>query len=149
MATLLSAAAMMTSTATTLLSAATLASTAALLTLAGCEELSSDEAIGEGIQGTWTFSYDTSEELDMEFSYEHVIFRTDGTCALTYPDGQLEGTYRASEAVIAIDSEEFPNKEPMLWRITEFSPYAIVAQYILERGEGSVLITIRLERANE
>ena len=94
---------------------------AMILSMSSCEELSKDgSAINEVIEGTWSFTYELTGDVGMDFNYEHVIFRSDGTCAITYPDGQLSGTYQASDDVIMIDSEDTPNAEPMAWRILSF-----------------------------
>jgi len=117
------------------------------LLLGSCDKLEKeDEVINEVIQGTWTFTYEIKGDIGLAFSYEHVIFHEDGTCAITYPDGELTGTYQAGDGFIMIDSEETPNTKPMMWRILSFSPYQVSAEYVLELEDQDVLITIWLEK---
>lgn len=114
--------------------------------LMACEELGGDDAISEVMPGNWAFSYTTSEELDLEFEYELIVFNADGTCSITSDEGEMSGTYRASDAVVVIDAERTPNDRPMLWKILSFSPYQIVAEYEFEINGQSVTATIRLEK---
>ena len=76
--------------------------------LTGCDKLSDDDdAIVELLPGTWAFSYEllSEEDTGLSFSYDHVIFRKDNTVTITYPDGQIDGTYRAGSAEIRIEGE--------------------------------------------
>ena len=114
-----------------------------------CEELSKEgSVINEVVPGTWSFTYDIQGDVSFSFSYEYVIFRDDGTCAITYPDGELKGTYQAGDGFILIESDGTINAKPMMWRILEFSPYQLSAEYVLELEEQDVLITIWLEKVS-
>ena len=126
---------------------AVFALSATLLLPSACDELSRDDTvISEVVQGTWSFTYDIKGDIGLTFSYEHVIFNADGTCAITYPDGALHGTYQTGDGFIRIDSDETLNAKPMMWRIQSFSPYQVSAEYVLELEDRDVLITIWLER---
>lgn len=119
----------------------------AMLLNMACDELSKEDGgISEVVQGTWSFTYEIKGDLGLAFSYEHVIFNADGTCAITYPDGALHGTYQAGNGFIRIDSDETLNAKPMMWRILSFAPYRVSAEYILELEDRDVLITICLEK---
>lgn len=117
--------------------------------LSACERLGGNEAINAVICGTYTFTYETSEPLDMDFDYEYVVFRPDGTCALTYEDGELSGTYRAGDAAIVIEGEGTPDGKPMLWRVVSFSPYDILADYTFDNNGLPVTAVIKLEKLRE
>lgn len=118
--------------------------------LGGCDKLEDGNAISEALPGQWRFSYKTSEELDFTLSYEYVIFREDGSCAITYPGGQNEGSYRASDALIRIDTVlDDGREETFLWRVMEMSPYRIVTAYDYEVSDGHTLtLTVTLDRLN-
>lgn len=116
------------------------------LGLTACEKLGGNDAIREVLPGQWSFSYTTSEELDLEFEYELVVFQTDGSCSINSETEELNGTYRASDDVVVIDADHTPNDKPMLWKILSFSPYRIVAEYEFEDNGQSVTATIYLEK---
>jgi len=116
------------------------------LSLTACEELGGDDAISEVLPGHWAFSYTTSEELDLEFEYDMIIFNADGTCAITSESEEQYGTFRASDAVVVIEAEHTPNGQPMLWKILSFSPYQIIAEYDYEDNGQRVTATINLEK---
>ena len=125
---------------------AVVAAVVVLLTV-GCDKLEKEgDVISEVLVGKWSFTYEIKGDLGVAFSYEYVIFNEDGTCAITYPDGALKGTFEAGDGVIMIDSEETPNTKPMMWRILSFSPYQVAAEYVLELEDRDVLITIWLEK---
>ena len=109
-----------------------------------CDELGGDNAINEVLPGTWSFSYTTSEEIDVEFEYELIKFQTDGHCAITYDGGEETGTYRAGDATVVIDAQNLG--KPMLWRVISFSPYQIVAEYDFDSKGQTVTATITLEK---
>lgn len=109
-----------------------------------CDKLGGDNAINEVLPGTWSFSYTTSEEMDVEFEYELIIFHADGNCAITYDGGEETGTYRAGDATVLIDALNL--EEPMLWRVISFSPYLIVAEYDFESKGQAITATITLEK---
>ena len=101
-----------------------------VLVAGACDRLDDGDVMAETLPGRWSFSYKTDEPIDYELSYKLVIFNTDGTCALTYTDGQLEGTYRASSAVIRIEATTSDGQDrSLLWRVLEMSPYRVVAEY--------------------
>ena len=113
-------------------------------TFTACDKLGGDNAINEVLPGTWSFSYTTSEEMDVEFEYELIIFQADGNCAITYDGGEETGTYRAGDATVLIDALNLD--EPMLWRVISFSPYQIVAEYDFESKGHTITATITLEK---
>ena len=122
----------------------------ALLTLAvaGCDKLEDSDMTAETLVGRWAFSYKASETIDYELAYQFITFSDDGTCSLAYEGGQLNGTYRASEAVIRIEGQLDDGKEQsMMWRVLSLSPYRIVTEYDLELGnDRHVMITVTLDR---
>lgn len=120
---------------------------AAFLVSTGCDKLEDSDVINETLPGTWAFSYKASEQLDFEMSFQCIIFRSDGTCSLTYPDGQEDGLYRASDAAIRIDAEIDGEERSYLWRVLEMSPYRVVAEYTHDSGNGrQVTLTVTLDK---
>ena len=132
--------------------------TAAML-LTACDSLDKNGAINEILPGDWAFNYELQSDVEtgLSFSYEQVIFRADGTCAITYPDGYdedgnvvygaLSGTYQAGDASIYIQGvlDDGVERE-MLWRILSFSQKEIVAEYEFEFQGQSVTAILTLER---
>lgn len=117
------------------------------MALASCDKLEDSDVINETLPGTWAFSYKASEQLDFEMSFQCIIFRPDGTCSLTYPDGQQNGTYRASNAAIRVDAFIDGSEQSYLWRVLEMSPYRVVAEYTHDAGNGrQVALTVTLEK---
>lgn len=121
----------------------------ALLALTGCDKLDDSDVIGETLPGTWAFSYKASEQLDFEMSFQTVVFRDDGTCSLTYPDGQENGSYRASNAAIRIDATIDGETKAYLWRVLVMSPRRIVAEYIHQAQGRDVVLTVTLEKLTD
>lgn len=121
----------------------------ALLALTGCDKLDDSDVIGETLPGTWAFSYKASEQLDFEMSFQTVVFRADGTCSLTYPDGQENGSYRASNAAIRIDATIDGETKAYLWRVLVMSPRRIVAEYIHQTQGRDVVLTVTLEKLTD
>lgn len=122
----------------------------ALLTLTACDKLEDSDVINETLPGTWAFSYKASEQLDFEMSFQCVIFREDGTCSLTYPDGQENGTYRASNAAIKIDAVIDGEQQTYLWRVLVMSPDRVVAEYTHQmQGGRDVTLTVTLEKLTD
>ena len=72
----------------------------ACFALTGCDKLddSDGEIMNEILPGKWSFSYIFKDDADpgLEFEYKFVLFNEDKTCALTYDDGALNGTYQAT-----------------------------------------------------
>ena len=116
--------------------------------MAACDKLEDSDVTGDTLVGRWTFSYKTSEPLDYELSYKFVTFNADGSCALIYDGGQLEGTYRASMAVIRIDATTSDDKEhTLLWRVLSMSPYQIVSEYEHEMNDSRrIRMTVTLDK---
>ena len=116
--------------------------------MAACDKLEDSDVTGDTLIGRWTFSYKTSEPLDYELSYKFVTFNADGSCALIYDGGQLEGTYRASMAVIRIDATTSDGKEhTLLWRVLSMSPYQIVSEYEHEMNDSrQIRMTVTLDK---
>ena len=122
----------------------------ALLALTACDKLEDSDVIGETLPGTWAFSYKASEQLDFEMSFQCIIFRHDGTCSLTYPDGQENGTYRASNAAIKIDADIDGEVKTYLWRVLEMSPYRVVAEYAHQmQGGREIVLTVTLDKLTD
>ena len=122
----------------------------ALLTLTACDELEDSDVINEALPGTWAFSYKASEQLDFEMSYQCVIFRSDGTCSLTYPDGQENGTYRASNAAIKIDANVDGETKTYLWRVLVMAPDRVVAEYTHQmQGGREIVLTVTLDKLTD
>lgn len=121
----------------------------ALLTLTGCDKLEDSDVINETLPGTWAFSYKASEQLDFEMSFQCVIFREDGTCSLTYPDGQENGTYRASNAAIKIDAVVDGEQQTYLWRVLVMSPNRVVAEYTHQAQGRDVTLTVTLDKLTD
>ena len=116
-------------------------------TLTACDKLEDSDVINETLPGTWSFSYKASEELDFEMAYKCVIFREDGTCSLTYEDGEENGYYRASNAAIKIEAFIDGEMNTYLWKVLSMAPDRIVAEYVHESGNGSqVTLTVTLEK---
>lgn len=121
--------------------------------LTGCDKLSDDDdAIVDLLPGTWAFSYELQSEEDtgLSFSYDHVIFRKDNTVTITYPDGQMDGTYRAGSAEIRIEGDMGDGQERMMhWVILAFSDKQIKAEYKFELGEQTVTALVTLDRTDD
>ena len=121
--------------------------------LTGCDKLSDDDdAIVELLPGTWAFSYEllSEEDTGLSFSYDHVIFREDNTVTITYPDGQIDGTYRAGSAEIRIEGDLGDDQERMMhWVILAFSDKQIKAEYKFEFGEQTVTALVTLDRTDD
>ena len=121
--------------------------------LTGCDKLSDDDdAIVDLLPGTWAFSYELQSEEDtgLSFSYDHVIFRKDNTVTITYPDGQMDGTYRAGSAEIRIEGDMGDGQERMMhWVILAFSDKQIKAEYKFELGEQTVTAFVTLDRTDD
>ena len=113
-----------------------------------CDKLEDSDVTAEMLPGKWSFKYETSEALDYALSYQYVVFGSDGSCALTYDGGQLEGVYRASRAVIRIDAViDDGNEHTLLWKVLSLSPYKIVAEYTHAFNDGhEATLTVILEK---
>ena len=123
-----------------------------LLTFGACDRLSDDDdTLAQMLPGTWAFSYElqSEEETGLNFSYDHVIFRTDGTVSITYPEGSMEGTYRAGGDVIRIEGRLDNGEEQlMLWRIVAFSAQQLTAEYDFEFGGQRIKALVTLDRTD-
>ena len=121
--------------------------------LTGCDKLSDDDdAIVELLPGTWAFSYEllSEEDTGLSFSYDHVIFRQDGTVSITYPGGQIDGTYRAGSAEIRIEGQLDDGQDRLMhWVIQSFSNQQIKAEYKFEFGEQMVTALVTLDRTDD
>lgn len=120
--------------------------------VSSCDRLSDDDdMVAEVLPGTWAFSYELQSEEDpgLYFSYDHVIFRTDGTVSITYPDGSMEGTYRAGGDVIRIEGRlDNGDEQLMLWRIIAFSAQQLTAEYDFEFGGQRIKALVTLDRTD-
>ena len=121
--------------------------------LIGCDKLSDDDyAVAELLPGTWAFSYEllSEEDTGLSFSYDHVIFRQDGTVSITYPGGQIDGTYRAGSAEIRIEGQLDDGQDRLMhWVIQSFSNQQIKAEYKFEFGEQMVTALVTLDRTDD
>ena len=122
-------------------------------TLTGCDKLSDDDnAVADLLPGTWAFSYELQSEYEtgLSFSYDHVIFRKDSTVSITYPDGQMDGTYRAGNSEIRIEGDLGDGQERIMhWIIQSFSDKQIKAIYKFEFEEQTVNALVTLDRTDD
>ena len=122
-------------------------------TLTGCDKLSDDDdAVVELLPGTWAFSYElqSEEETGLSFNYDHVIFRKDSTVTITYPDGQMDGKYRAGNVEIRIEGRLADGQDRLMhWIIQSFSNKQIKAEYKFEYNEQSVTALVTLDRTDD
>lgn len=122
-------------------------------TLTGCDKLSDDDdAVAELLPGTWAFSYEllSAEETGLSFTYDHVIFRKDNTVTITYPGGQMDGTYRAGSAEIRIEGNLGDGQERLMhWVIQSFSDKRIKAEYKFEFNKQAVTALVTLDRTDD
>jgi len=118
--------------------------------LASCDRLDDgDEGLArEVLPGTWAFSYEfQQEDTGLSFSYDHVIFRKDGTVSITYPDGSLEGTYEAGSVSILITGDMGTGEmRQMLWRILSFSTRQLVLEYQFDLNGQSITALVTLQK---
>ena len=121
--------------------------------LIGCDKLSDDDyAVAELLPGTWAFSYElqSEEETGLSFSYDHVIFRKDSTVTITYPDGQMDGKYRAGSAEIRIEGKLADGQDRLMhWVSQSFSNKQIKAEYKFEFNEQTVIALVTLDRTDD
>ena len=121
--------------------------------LTSCDKLSDDDdAVAELLPGTWAFSYElqSAENTGLSFSYDHVIFREDNTVTITYPDGQMDGTYRAGSAEIRIEGDLGDGQDRVMhWIIQSFSDKRIKAEYKFELGGQTVTAYVTLDRTDD
>jgi hypothetical protein len=122
-------------------------------TLTCCDKLSDDDdAVADLLPGTWTFSYElqSEEETGLSFSYDHVIFRKDGTVSITYPDGQLDGKYLAGGTEIRIDGKLDDGKERIMhWIILSFSDKQVKIEYKFEFNNQTITALVTLDRTDD
>ena len=119
--------------------------------LSGCDKLDDSEGdiVKEVLPGKWAFSYTFKDDADpgLEFQYKFVLFNEDGTCALVYNDGALNGSYKATDAMIRIVSSDFDGEERiLLWRIMSLSPKQIVAEYSFDLRGQSFTVVVTLDK---
>ena len=121
-------------------------------TLTSCDKLSDDDdAIVDLLPGTWAFSYElqSEHETGLSFNYDHVIFRNDSTVTITYPDGQMDGKYRAGSAEIRIEGKLADGQDRLMhWIIQSFSNKQIKAEYKFEYNEQTVTALVTLDRTD-
>jgi hypothetical protein len=76
-----------------------------------------------------------------------VLFNEDGTCALTYDDGALNGTYQATSAMIRVVSSDIGNQEQIIiWRIISLSSKQIIAEYSFDYHDQSFTVVVTLDK---
>lgn len=121
--------------------------------LMSCDKLSDDDdAIVDLLPGTWAFSYEllSEHETGLSFNYDHVIFRNDSTVTITYPDGQMDGKYRAGSAEIRIEGKLADGQDRLMhWIIQSFSNKQIKAEYKFEYNEQTVTALVTLDRTDD
>lgn len=121
--------------------------------LTGCDKLddSDGDIMKEVLPGKWSFSYLFKDDADpgLEFQYKFVLFNEDGTCALTYDDGALNGTYQATSAMIRVVSSDIGNQEQIIiWRIISLSSKQIIAEYSFDYRDQSFTVVVTLDKQN-
>lgn len=119
--------------------------------LTGCDKLddSDGDIMKEVLPGKWSFSYLFKDDADpgLELQYKFVLFNEDGTCALTYDDGALNGTYQATSAMIRVVSSDIGNQEQIIiWRIISLSSKQIVAEYSFDYRDQSFTVVVTLDK---
>lgn len=121
--------------------------------LMSCDKLSDDDdAIVDLLPGTWAFSYEllSEHETGLSFNYDHVIFRNDSTVTITYPDGQMDGKYRAGSTEIRIEGKLADGQDRLMhWIIQSFSNKQIKAEYKFEYNEQTVTALVTLDRTDD
>mgnify|MGYP007070042164 FL=1 len=119
---------------------------------AGCDKLDDGDAglVNEVLPGNWAFSYELlNDDSGMSFLYDHVIFRTDGSVSITYPDGSIEGTYEAgSVSILIVGTLDGGEMQQMLWRILSFSTRQITLEYIFDINGRSVTAIVTLQKVD-
>ncbi len=117
--------------------------------LTACDKLDDgEEEVLQGIiVGDWAFSYELDADIGVAFEFEEVIFRQDGTCSITYPEGSMEGTYKAGQSVIRIEGTiDNGTTQTMLWRVRSFSERQVVAEYSFDVNGKSVTAVVVLDK---
>lgn len=119
--------------------------------LTGCDKLddSDGDIMKEVLPGKWSFSYLFKDDADpgLELQYMFVLFNEDGTCALTYDDGALNGTYQATSAMIRVVSSDIGNQEQIIiWRIISLSSKQIIAEYSFDYHDQSFTVVVTLDK---
>jgi hypothetical protein len=119
--------------------------------LTGCDKLddSDGDIMKEVLPGKWSFSYLFKDDADpgLELQYKFVLFNEDGTCALTYDDGALNGTYQATSAMIRVVSSDIGNQEQIIiWRIISLSSKQIIAEYSFDYHYQSFTVVVTLDK---
>ena len=119
--------------------------------LTGCDKLddSDGDIMNEVLPGKWSFSYLFKDDADpgLEFQYKFVLFNADGTCALTYDDGALTGTYQATSAMIRVVSSDIDNQERIIiWRIISLSSKQIIAEYSFDYHDQGFTVVVTLDK---
>ena len=119
--------------------------------LTGCDKLddSDGDIMNEVLPGKWSFSYLFKDDADpgLELQYKFVLFNEAGTCALTYDDGALNGTYQATSAMIRVVSSDIGNQEQIIiWRIISLSSKQIIAEYSFDYRDQSFTVVVTLDK---
>ena len=125
----------------------------ACFALTGCDKLDDidGDIMREILPGKWSFSYVFKDDADpgLEFQYKFVLFNEDGTCALTYDNGALTGTYQATSSMIRIVSSDIDDQErTILWRVVSLSSKQIVTEYSFDMHSQSYTVVVTLEKQN-
>ena len=118
--------------------------------LTGCDKLEDGDSnvVKDVLPGGWAFSYEllSEEETGLEFEYEMVYFNPDGTIRITYPDGEMTGTYEAGSSIIKIEGNIDGETRQMIWRILSLSDKFIKIEYKFDFGGQDVTAIVELEK---
>ena len=118
--------------------------------LTGCDKLEDGDSnvVKDVLPGGWAFSYEllSEEETGLEFEYEMVYFNPDGTIRITYPDGEMTGTYEAGSSIIKIEGNIDGETRQMIWRILSLSEKYIKIEYKFDFGGQDVTAIVELEK---
>ena len=118
--------------------------------LTGCDKLEDGDSnvVKDVLPGGWAFSYElvSEEETGLEFEYEMVYFNQDGTVRITYPDGEMTGTYVAGSSIIKIEGNIDGETREMIWRILSLSDKYIKIEYKFDFGGQDVTAIVELEK---
>lgn len=119
--------------------------------LSSCDKLDDNDGsiVNEVLPGKWAFSYVFKDDADpgFEFQYKYVLFNEDGTCALVYTDGALNGTYQATSSMIRIVSSDIDGEErTMLWRVISLSSKQLIAEYDFALHEQNFTVVVTLDK---
>ena len=89
------------------------------------------------------------KKIGLDKARPQFAFNEDGTCALTYDNGALTGTYQATSSMIRIVSSDIDDQErTILWRVVSLSSKQIVTEYSFDMHSQSYTVVVTLEKQN-